>query len=263
MQSLGKRSERVKNLRRRVRRRRHGEVVVDGCKLVDDLVRWGMSINELYLAASVAATESVATWLAASAETFVLDDTVLAEIAPTRSPQGVLAVVEEPRWPAWDGRHGLAVWLDGVQDPGNLGAIVRVAAGLGGAAVLCGPGCADPFAPAAVRGAAGAVFRVAVERSADAARAADLVREGGGEVWAATTDGAPLETWRPARPLLLMLGAEGRGLSSEVLALADGRISIALDRGVESLNVAVAAGVMLARARYCERESIFSECAPS
>ncbi len=250
MQSLGRRSERVKGLRRRVRRRCEGEVVIDGSRIVDDLMRWGVPIRELYLAADLAGAEAVAGWVAAAAEVFVLDDGVLAQIAPTRSPQGVLAVVDEPLWAPWHGQQGVALWLDGVQDPGNLGAIIRVAAGLGCETVLCGPGCADPFGAAAVRGAAGAVFRVPVEVEVSAGPTADLVRRHGGEVWATGVGGTPLEDWRPARPLLLMLGTEGRGLSSDALALADDIVSIALDRGIESLNVSVAAGVLLARTQF-------------
>lgn len=248
MERVGRHSERVKALRRTIRQRPAGVVVVDGLRLVRDLVRWEVPLRELYLQAS--AVDELASQLAAAAgRGFVLDDELFAAVAPTRSPQGVLAVVDEPRWPPWRGHEGLALWLDGVQDPGNVGAVVRAAAGLGAAAVLLGPGCADPFGPAAVRGAAGACFRIPVEREVTAARAAARVRERGGEVWATGPGGRPVADWSPRRPAVLMLGAEGRGLSREAFDHADGTVTIPLQRDVESLNLAVAAGVLLSRER--------------
>jgi len=247
MRRVGKHSTRVKELRRRVRDRRLGEVVVDGRRLVADLVRWDIPLRELYLTPEAASLPEAEAWIAAAGRVFELEAPVLARIAPTRAPQGVLAVAAEPAWPAWRAGRGVAVWLDGVQDPGNLGAVLRSAAGLGAEVVLLSPGCADPFGPAAVRGAAGAAFRIPVERDVTFERAARRVRERGGEVWAAAGTGTPVADWRPAEPLLLLLGAEGAGLSGAALEAADGRVTIALGRDIDSLNVAVAAGVLLQR----------------
>ncbi|MFV2073822.1 MAG: TrmH family RNA methyltransferase [Thermoanaerobaculales bacterium] len=249
MEKLGRHGGRVKDLRRRVRRRHPGEVIVDGRRLVADLVRWEVPIRELYLTAEIVADEDVAAWADAAGSVFELEAMVLRDLAPTRSPQGVLAVVEEPRWPAWAAREGVALWLDQVRDPGNLGAIVRAAAGLGAAAVLLSPECADPFGPSAVRGSAGAVFRVPVEREVTVASAAERVRAAGGEVWAAGEAGRPIEGWRPAEPCLLLLGAESSGLGPEASDLAEGAVTIPLGRDVESLNVAVATGVLLQHLR--------------
>ncbi len=245
MQHLGKSSVRVKDLRRRVRRRVEGEVIIDGRRLLDDLIRWDIRILELYLSAGLSQSPEAGPWIAAAEGVFEMDAEVLTGVAPTRTPQGVLAVVEAPRWPAWPASEGVGLYLEGVQDPGNLGAIVRSAAGLGAVAVLLAPECADPWGPAAVRGSAGAVFRIPVERDVPLSRAADRLRRHQGELWATGSEGQPLSVWSPSLPMLLMLGAEGQGLSPEVLAVADGTVSIPLQRGVESLNVAVAAGIVL------------------
>jgi TrmH family RNA methyltransferase len=249
IERLGRHGARVKELRRRVRERRDGEVLVDGRRLVADLLRWQVPIRELYLSAEAVEEPAAAPWIAAAAAVYELEGSVLADLAPTRTPQGVLAVVEEPRWPRWQGRAGVALWLDRVQDPGNLGAIVRAAAALGAAAVLLAPDCADPFGPTAVRGAAGAVFRLPVERQVPAAAAAERIRAAGGEVWATGAGGRPLAGWRPGEPCLLLLGAEGAGLSDAARDLADGELTIPLARGIESLNVAVAAGILLQHLR--------------
>ncbi|MCK5378815.1 MAG: RNA methyltransferase [Acidobacteria bacterium] len=245
MQHLGKKSVRVKELRRRVRRRAENEVIIDGRRLLDDLIRWDIRILELYLAEGLTENSEAGTWIAEAEQAFKLDGEVLADVAPTRTPQGLLAVVEAPRWPAWPASDGIALYLEGIQDPGNLGAIVRAAAGLGAAAVLLAPECADPWGPAAVRGSAGAVFRIPVERDVSLSRAVDRLRCHQGELWATGSGGQPLSEWSPSSPMLLMLGAEGQGLSPEATAAADGVVTIPLQREVESLNVAVAAGIVL------------------
>ena len=249
VKTLGRHSSRLKELRRRVRSRRDGEVIVDGAKLLDDLVRWDVAVHELYLTAGLAESERVAPWLTAAGQAWVLDGAILSSVAPTRSPQGVLAMVDEPTWPRWSAESGVAIYLEAVQDRGTVGAIGRTAAGLGGVSVLLSPGCADPFHPAAVRGSAGAVFRMPVEREITPSRAVDRLRRAAGEVWATGGEGLLLREWRPAEPVLLLLGAEGAGLDDRSMNLADGTVTIPLARDVESLNVAVAAGVLLQHVR--------------
>ena len=246
---LGRHGSRVKDLRRWVKNRRNGEVVVDGRRLLSDLVRWDVAIDKLFLTPELVNQATAAPWIASARATFEIEESVLADIAPTRSPQGVLALVEEPRWPKWSAQRGVALWLDRVQDPGNLGAIVRSAAGLGAAAVLLSPDCVDPFGAVPVRGSAGAVFRVPLERGVAAEEVVERVREASGEVWATGAGGRPMADWRPAEPCLLLLGAEGAGLSSEAGDLAEGQVTIPLAREVESLNVAVATGVLLQHLR--------------
>jgi TrmH family RNA methyltransferase len=249
IESLGRHGRRVKELRRRVRDRRDGEVIVDGRRLIADLVRWRVPIHELFLTPETALLPEAESWITTAGQTYQLEGSVLRDIAPTRSPQGVLAVAEQPEWQPWAAGRGVALWIDRVQDPGNLGAIVRSAAGLGAAAVLFSPGCADPFAPAAVRGAAGSIFRQPLEREVSAIDAVERTRAAGGEAWATGEGGRPLANWRPSEPMLLLIGAEGRGLSPEAAELADGMITIPLAREIESLNVAVATGILLQHLR--------------
>jgi len=246
---LGRHGRRLKDLRKRVRERRQGEVVVDGRRLVSDLVRWNVAIRELYLVPGIAEDFEAVGWRQAAEEVFELEASVLTDIAPTRNPQGVLAIAEEPRWPDWSAEGGVALWLDRIQDPGNVGAIVRSAAGLGAEVVLLSPDCADPFGASAVRGSAGAVFRIPVGRDVGLAGLLVKVREHGGQVWATDSLGEKIDGWQPPKPCLLLLGAEGVGLDPDVAELADGTVAIPMSRGVESLNVAVATGILLQHIR--------------
>ena len=187
--------------------------------------------------------------MVAAEAVFELEGSVLADLAPTKSSQGVLAIIEEPQSPPWSADDGVALWLDRIQDPRNIGAIVRSAAGLGAEAVMLSPGCADPYGASAVRGSTGAVFRISVEREVTAEAAIERVKGSGGDVWATDSRGRKIDGWRPTQPCLLLIGAEGIGLDSEVADLADGTVAIPMSRGIESLNVAVATGILLQHLR--------------
>jgi TrmH family RNA methyltransferase len=88
-----------------------------------------------------------------------------------------------------------------------------------------------------------------VERNVSASAAIERVKGAGGDVWATDSRGRKIDGWRPAQPCLLLIGAEGVGLDSEVAELADGTVAIPMSRGIESLNVAVATGILLQHLR--------------
>jgi TrmH family RNA methyltransferase len=249
IEHLGRHGRRLKDLRKRVKDRREGEVIVDGRRMVSDLVRWGVPIRELYLVPEIAGEFEAVGWRQSTEEVFELEASVLADIAPTRHPQGVLAIAEEPPAVEWSAEGGVALWLDRIRDPGNIGAIIRSAAGLGAQAVLLSPDCADPFSASAVRGAAGSVFRIPIGRDVGLAGVMVRVRDSGGEVWATDSLGQKIDGWRPSKPCLLLIGAEGVGLDPDIAELADGTVAISMSRGIESLNVAVATGILLQHLR--------------
>ena len=135
-----------------------------------------------------------------------------------------------------------------VQDPENLGSILRLASAFGVGAVVLGRGCCNPFSRRVLRVSMGAAFRVPIVESADLA--AELVEAQAKfqlELWAAVTDRDADPFDRPARPrrLALLLGSEGHGLSCEWIDLCDRRVTIPMRAGVDSLNVSVAAGILL------------------
>lgn len=131
------------------------------------------------------------------------------------------------------------VALDGVQDPGNVGTIVRLAAAFDCAGVAILPGCADPFGPKAIRASAGAILNVNV-----AEVAAHTLIESKWPIFGADATGDPVEP--PARGAILVFGNEGSGISPELLVAAK-PIAIRMSSRVESLNVAASAAILLAR----------------
>lgn len=178
---------------------------------------------------------------------------VLAAISPVRSPTGIVALAEPlpveaatPFKPA----PALALVLVGVQDPGNVGAVVRIADAFGATGVIAAAGSADPFGWKALRGAMGSTFRMPVWAGADLDRVFDACAERGVVVLAATAaGGVPPERAPLDGPCAILLGAEGRGIAPAIARRAALPVTIPMRPGVESLNVAAAAAVLAHEAR--------------
>jgi TrmH family RNA methyltransferase len=163
-------------------------------------------------------------------------------LADTKTSQGVLALFERPRDSLGDvlaRRDTIAVALDGVQDPGNVGTIVRLAAAFDAGGVIVLPGSADPFSPKAIRASAGAVLRLPIA-SATRAEVASAARP------MLYTDRHGEASPPPARDAILVFGSEGSGVSDEMRRAAK-PIAIPMADRVESLNVAAAAAILLWR----------------
>jgi TrmH family RNA methyltransferase len=245
---LGRHSSRLGRLRRIIQREEKDLTVVDGLKLAVELAGLGIPIIELYgeadALAAIAAEPALRRVLEAG-RAYLLDGRTLTHLAPTRQTQGLLAVVACPSTAVQP--DGIVIYLDRVQDPGNVGAVIRCAAALGASAVACSPGCADPFSPRSVRASGGQALLLPVEPNVDFAAVAARFTEAKG-VAAATggAGGTPLRRWKPRLPLLIAFGNEGQGLAPEIAADCRTNVHVPLAARVESLNVAVAVGVILA-----------------
>jgi TrmH family RNA methyltransferase len=227
----------------------------EGVRAVEELVRSSLAIRGVLVAPQLADAPRGAALLATLrqrgsevAEVSALD---FASAAETESPQGVLAIAEIPdrsldtlTLPP----RARLVLLDGVQDPGNVGTIVRTAAALGAAAVLALPGTVDLWNAKVVRSAMGAGFH-APAFSCTWEELDTFRRRQSIGLWGADAGGTALETLDAPDRLALVVGNEGAGLSPESLARADRLVSLPINRTVESLNVAVATGILLYQLR--------------
>lgn len=171
-------------------------------------------------------------------------------IAATDATQGVIALVKPPEWTAEELFRGqsLVVVVDGLQDPGNAGAIVRSAEAFGATGVLFTNGTVSPYNPKALRASAGSLFRVPLIHSLDAGQASALLHQNHLDVYA-TTAHAPtrLSGVDLTRQCAFVIGSEAHGVSAP---LRPGAIELSIPTlGVESLNAAVAASVLLYEAR--------------
>lgn len=195
------------------------EFVLEGRKQVDDAVAAGWQ----------------PLLLVTRGETFT--DELFDALADTRSPQDVLGLFARPKDQKIAPKNGPVVVLDAVQDPGNVGTIVRLAAAFDCGGVILLPGCADAFAPKAIRASVGAVLRVPVVQGtlADLEDLPIFAADGAGE----TID-------PPTKDAMIVFGNEGSGVSEEIRRRAK-LIAIPMSKRVESLNVAASAAILLAR----------------
>lgn len=185
----------------------------------------------------------------------VLEERLFATLATTEVTQGVIALVRPPAWimeQLFGPETPLVVVLDGVQDPGNAGAMIRAAEAFGATGMLFLKGSVNPFNPKAVRASAGSLFRLPVLTGKGAAEVCAEFHGRGLDIYAALPSAALDVTKTPLdRPCALVIGSEGRGVSDEIRRRATGlRIPVS---GVESLNAAMAAGILLYEARRQRR----------
>jgi RNA methyltransferase, TrmH family len=182
------------------------------------------------------------------AKTITVTDQVLAAISPVQQPSGVVAIARRPA-PSLEQvfarQPQLVVLLSEVQDPGNVGAIVRAAEACGASGIVAGVATADPFGWKALRGAMGSTFRVPVARAPIEA-ALGAARACGARVFATVPrGGTPLPACDLRGPAAVLLGGEGSGLPAAWFGAADTRLTIPMRGQVESLNVAIAAALIL------------------
>lgn len=246
---------RLKKLRALRRGRDRASVVLEGARVVLDALEAGVAIE--FVLHDGRDDPKFAQVLARAAESGVecaqVEANLLAEGSDQDARTGLVAVAGRPELAGPEllehtvQSGGVLLVAAGVQDPGNVGALVRVAAGLGATGVLFLHGSASPWHPRAVRGASGTTFRLPVIENwavddflAHAARA-------GLPIWTTAAE-APAynQVRRPAEGCALVLGEEGRGVPAELVDAAQASVGIPLTRGVESLNVATAAAVLMA-----------------
>ncbi|HEY3364708.1 MAG TPA: RNA methyltransferase [Symbiobacteriaceae bacterium] len=225
-----------------------GLAVLEGVRLAEEALRAGLALAYALYTPELAGRDRGAALIqglrAAGVPLHAVSTETLDRAADTRTPQGILAVFRIPRRSQSEIGSGLVVLLDGVQDPGNVGTVIRTLEALGGAGVLVGGG-ADPYSPKVVRGAMGSLFRLPVVTG----ETEPLLRElkaGGRRVYVADA-GGELRPWTAdlAGDVAVVIGNEGAGPSSAARWLADGVISIPMPGDVESLNAGVAASLLI------------------
>jgi RNA methyltransferase, TrmH family len=259
-QSLSQaRAKLIGRLGTRRTREREGLVLVEGPRAIETALACGARFRFAVVASGppAAPTQLESALAEAGVEIATIDPGSFASLADTETPQGILAVVEEPRAtmealdPALDPARITApiLVLDRVQDPGNVGTLLRAAAGFGAPGVVVLDGTVDPWNPKVVRASAGEAFRLPVVRT-DWPAFDRWRRERNVLLRVADAGGLdvrrfPVATADASRPHALLIANEGAGPRPEALAAADTILALPLAPGVESLNAAMAGSVLL------------------
>lgn len=227
-------------------RRKTGLTLLDGLHLIEAWLAAGHNLQKTVASAAGATRTEHARWLAAHPQhrSIVLADALFAQLVDAEdSPSGLLALVEMPATGGAPLDHVDTLVLDGVQDPGNVGTLLRTAAAAGVKQALLGPGCASAWSPKVLRAGQGAHFVLDIVEEADLAGFVGSYR---GTTAVTCLDGATSlydADWQG--PLAWIFGAEGQGVRPELIAATGLRIRIPMPGAVESLNVGAAAAICL------------------
>lgn len=247
-----------RSLDRRKVREETGLLPLEGIRLVREAYFCGACLEAVILSDSFSPQEApFLAELPPKVPLWRIEEDIFLRTAKTETPQGILAAARRPSYTLADvftSEPALVLVVDRVQDPGNLGTMLRsaAAAGAGGAVLL--PGTADAGNPKAGRAAMGAIFRLPVVEASLPELLPELRRREVQLVAAAASAKVSCHSFDWRRPSAIAIGNEGAGLSAEVLAAANRQVAIPLAAGVESLNAAVAMSVIFfeaARQRSC------------
>lgn len=226
--------------------------LLEGTKLLEEALAAGAVLAEAAASPRAGRTPRGRALLDALADRGVavrlMDEDVLASVSEAETSQGLVALARRPAFAEEDLLAGrpLVLVAVGIQNPGNVGALLRAAEAAGATGAYLAEGCADPFSWKALRGSMGSAFRLPHLRRVDARETIRRLAGRGIATIAASSAGSTrYDEVDLARPVALVLGNEGAGLDEDLLAAASARVAIPMQGRVESLNVAVAAGVLL------------------
>ncbi len=234
----------------------HGELTpdgycaIEGVRILEEAIRSGLKFRAVFFRASAEnRAERLLPQLAAHVETLLLPDKLFASAVPSESPQGVAALVRCKTFTAADvltrATVGPLVAIAGVQDPGNLGTILRSAEAFGAGGVLLGEGTVSAFNSKVVRASTGSVFRLPIAEAELVGILGQMRAMGFRLIATSSHKGTPLDQAKLTGPLVIFIGSEGAGVPRDLLAEMTETVAIPHAPTVESLNAGVAASIVL------------------
>ncbi len=243
---------------RRVRDGKVPELIfVEGRRLIEEALRSGLSIDECFVNADLAVEEKAAAVIEKSGFAAEVPDRIFGSLADTKQSQGIILIAKRPQTSAGSIEKSLTrsklpvvVFLKEINNPSNLGAVLRTVEAAGGAGVIVSKGSADVYSPKALRAAMGAAFRLPIWDAVNFDDAIQWAQAANLRTTATAASGTRSYVeidWK--EPRLLIFGSEAHGLSDEEVDAVDDAITIPMENEVESLNLAVSTGIILFEAK--------------
>ncbi|MED3894022.1 RNA methyltransferase [Priestia aryabhattai] len=231
-----------KKLHNKKDRDKQGLFMVEGFHLVEEAIKNNDCVKELIIRES---TEVPAQWNIDGIEITVVNEAIIKLLSDTETPQGIIAVCVQTKHAEIIHTAQKVLLLDAVQDPGNLGTIIRTADAAGVEAIIIGEGSVDVYNPKVVRSTQGAIFHLPIVKG-DLLEIISLLKERGIAVYGTSLQNGKVYTHvKPSNEFALIVGNEGNGVSEKVLEQTDQNLYIPIYGKSESLNVAIASGILL------------------
>lgn len=222
-------------------RDKEGLYLIEGPNLVEEAIKCGAKIRSILMSEDYEPGFSLE-----GNDIYFLGNRLFSKVSLTETPQGIMAIVEKPDNNFAELGEGNVLVLDKLQDPGNIGTMIRTADAAGYKAVILVKGSGDCFSPKVVRSAAGSLFRVPIIYVEDYLELEELLRRSGKRIIATgfDTDRYYYDV-DLKHDVALVIGNEGNGVSQELFCMADEIVKIPMSGNIESLNAAVSAGILM------------------
>lgn len=236
----------IQSLQHKKYRQKSGQFIAEGDKIVPELLQEGIPVQEVYATAAWIGTHKSLLDRLPSVRVTEVDESVLKQLSALTTPNQALALLDIPGAAEIDpvslkGKVSLA--LETIQDPGNLGTIIRIADWFGIRQIICSPDCVDAYNPKTIQATMGSIARVRVLEG----DIVTLLTQAGVPSYAATLHGTDITEFSKLTEGIILIGNESRGLSDAVIAASTYKITIPRLGGAESLNAGVAAGIICGR----------------
>ena len=234
----------TKKLKQSKYRKKEGLFIAEGEKNVYDSLKYTSAVKIFH-------TENTAIPNGCENCAYTVSESVMKELCDTVTPQGIIGIFKTPVF-SYEKVDGAIAVLNGVSDPGNVGTILRTALAMNFKTVICDEKTADVFSPKVVRSAMSAVFALNILRTEELKKEIISFKEKGYSVYAGALSGESVEINKIdfEKKCILVMGNEANGVSDEILSVTDKKFIIPMPGGIESLNVAVAAGISMYQAKF-------------
>ncbi|SDL12182.1 RNA methyltransferase, TrmH family [Pedobacter sp. ok626] len=232
----------IKSLHQKKYRKENGIFIIEGIKSIEEFIQSNYQIHSIYYLAQY---HSLLPTLPANIKLFEVNNAELDKISTLQTPQGILALVNIPKPPVLnlvDLKNSFTLVLDGVQDPGNMGTIIRTADWFGFKHIVCSNNCVEVYNPKTVQATMGSLSRVNIYYE----ELPLVLKNIKMPIFGAVLDGKSMYKTDWGNEGLVILGNEGQGISPEVIKLITNPVTIPRTGGAESLNVAISAAILCA-----------------
>jgi TrmH family RNA methyltransferase len=234
----------VKKLKEKRYREEQGKFFIEGYRFVEEAFKAGAHVEKLLISQKHYDKYKIIFQDTKNAAVYVIKDSLFNDICDTETPQGIAGIIRKRDYED-SFERGLFVLVDKVQDPGNLGTIIRTAHAAGAKGILYTNGTVDPYNEKTLRSTMGSIFYVPVLEDKNLQRTASMKEEGYKIVASSLEAEENFFDTAYGSKVIIAVGNEGKGISDEVYALADIKVKIPMPGGAESLNASVAASIMI------------------
>ncbi|PSL47450.1 TrmH family RNA methyltransferase [Chitinophaga niastensis] len=234
----------IQSLQHKKNRQKSSQYIAEGDKIVQELLQAGMPVKAIYATHDWLEQHTPLPGSLPADAVVEVDASVLKQLSSLTTPNRAMALLDMPSGADQLPAAGtVALALEAIQDPGNMGTLIRIADWFGIPQIICSPDCVDVYNPKTIQATMGSIARVRIAEH----DIKELLQQTKLPSYAATLHGKNIAGFPMMKEGIILIGNEGRGLTEEVIALATHRITIPRIGGAESLNAAVAAGIICGR----------------